>query len=61
MIVPALVQKCLGAAKTGTKQRATDIILLYAEIDVPDPVVVSGMDTYNSRIPLKSIFFTCRN
>ncbi|KAI8071463.1 armadillo-type protein [Gongronella butleri] len=39
VIVPALVQKCLGAAKAGTKQKATDILLLYAEIDKPDPVV----------------------
>ncbi|ORX54518.1 ARM repeat-containing protein [Hesseltinella vesiculosa] len=38
-VVPALVQKCLGAAKAGTKQKAVDIILLYAEVDVPDPVV----------------------
>ncbi|ORZ13461.1 armadillo-type protein [Absidia repens] len=38
-IVPVLVTKCLGAPKAGTKQKATDIILLYAEIDVADPVV----------------------
>ncbi|KAF7730601.1 Microtubule-associated protein, microtubule dynamics during spindle orientation [Apophysomyces ossiformis] len=38
-VVPALVEKCLGAPKAGTKQKATDIILLYAEIDTPDPVV----------------------
>ncbi|KAI8099122.1 armadillo-type protein [Halteromyces radiatus] len=38
-VVPALVQKCLGAPKAGTKQKATSIILLYAEIDVADPVV----------------------
>lgn len=39
-VVPALVEKCLGAMKAGTKQKATDVILLYAEIDVADPVVV---------------------
>ncbi|KAI8334829.1 armadillo-type protein [Chlamydoabsidia padenii] len=38
-IIPGLVQKCLGAPKAGTKQKATDIILLYAEIDVADPIV----------------------
>ncbi|KAG0164625.1 Microtubule-associated protein, microtubule dynamics during spindle orientation [Apophysomyces sp. BC1034] len=38
-VVPALVEKCLGAPKAGTKQKATDIILLYAEVDVADPVV----------------------
>lgn len=35
-----MVEKCLGAMKAGTKQKATDVILLYAEIDVADPVVV---------------------
>jgi cytoskeleton-associated protein 5 len=39
-VIPGLVQKCLGAPKAGTKQKATDIILLYAEIDVADPIVV---------------------
>ncbi|CAO3595984.1 unnamed protein product [Absidia cylindrospora] len=38
-VVPVLVTKCLGAPKAGTKQKATDIILLYAEIDVAYPVV----------------------
>ncbi|KAI8882635.1 ARM repeat-containing protein [Backusella circina FSU 941] len=38
-VIPSLVDKCLGATKQGTKQRATDIILLYAEIDTPDPIV----------------------
>ena len=40
-VVPAIVEKCLGATKAGTKQKATDILLLYAEIDVADPVVVN--------------------
>jgi hypothetical protein len=34
------VEKCFGAAKAGTKAKANDIILMYAEIDVADPVVV---------------------
>lgn len=50
-VVPALVEKCLGAMKAGTKQKATDIILLYAEIDTPDPVVVR-ISTRMSRVPL---------
>lgn len=49
--MPALVEKCLGAMKAGTKQKATDIILLYAEIDTPDPVVVR-ISTRMSRVPL---------
>lgn len=41
IMIPALVEKCLGATKAGTKQKATDIILLYAEIDTPEPVLVN--------------------
>jgi cytoskeleton-associated protein 5 len=35
------VEKCFGSARAGTKAKANDIILMYAEIDVADPVVVS--------------------
>ncbi len=40
-VVSSLVEKCFGAAKAGTKQKATDIVLLYAEIDQPDGVIVN--------------------
>lgn len=39
-VVPALVEKCFGAMKAGTKQSALTIILLYVEIDTANPVVV---------------------
>ncbi|KAG1437952.1 hypothetical protein G6F56_012853 [Rhizopus delemar] len=38
-VIPSLVEKCFGAAKAGTKQKATDIVLLYAEVDQPDGVI----------------------
>ncbi|KAI9279535.1 armadillo-type protein [Sporodiniella umbellata] len=38
-VIPSLVEKCFGAAKAGTKQKATDIVLLYAEVDQPDAVI----------------------
>ncbi|KAI9004872.1 armadillo-type protein [Phycomyces nitens] len=50
-IVPALVDKCLGATKATTKQRATDIILLYAEIDTPDPVIEFVMPGLGAKQP----------
>lgn len=40
-MIPALVEKCFIAARAGTKAKANDIILMYAEVDVADPVVVS--------------------
>ncbi|KAI9257597.1 armadillo-type protein [Sporodiniella umbellata] len=38
-VVPALVEKCFGAVKVGTKQKATEIALLYAEVAQPDRVL----------------------
>ncbi|KAI9315486.1 armadillo-type protein [Dichotomocladium elegans] len=50
-VIPALVEKCLGAMKAGTKQKATDIILLYVEIDVADPVVELVLPGLNAKQP----------
>ncbi|KAG1441515.1 hypothetical protein G6F56_011447 [Rhizopus delemar] len=38
-IIPSLVEKCFGAAKVGTKQKATDIVLLYTELGQMDKVI----------------------
>lgn len=32
-VVPALVDKCLGSARAGTKNAATELILLYVEVE----------------------------
>lgn len=45
-VIPSLVEKCFGAARAGTKQKATDIVLLYAEIDQPDSVIVGFFTKY---------------
>ncbi|CAO3638942.1 unnamed protein product [Mucor hiemalis] len=50
-IIPALVEKCLGATKAGTKQKATDIILLYAEIDTPEPILEFVIPGTNAKQP----------
>ena len=39
-VIPSLVEKCFGAAKAGTRQKATEIVLLYAEVDQPDRIIV---------------------
>ncbi|RCH82081.1 stu2 protein, partial [Rhizopus stolonifer] len=57
-VIPALVEKCLGATKAGTKQKATDIILLYAEIDTPDPVlefVVPGLQAKQPKLVTQTV------
>ncbi|KAI9250400.1 armadillo-type protein, partial [Helicostylum pulchrum] len=50
-VITALVEKCLGATKAGTKQKATDIILLYAEIDTPEPVLEFVIPGTNAKQP----------
>ncbi|RIA95528.1 armadillo-type protein [Glomus cerebriforme] len=38
-IIPAVVDKGFGSARAGTKNKAIELILLYIEVDTPDPVV----------------------
>ncbi|CAO3629819.1 unnamed protein product [Cunninghamella blakesleeana] len=57
-VIPALVSKCLGVPKAGTKQKATEIILLYAEIDIADPVVdlvLPGIDVKQPKLVTQSV------
>ncbi|KAI8337676.1 armadillo-type protein [Chlamydoabsidia padenii] len=57
-VVAALVQKCLGASKAGTKQKATDIILLYAELGMADPVVtlvLPGLDAKQPKLVAQTV------
>ncbi|OLL25274.1 Spindle pole body component alp14 [Neolecta irregularis DAH-3] len=38
-VVPSIVDKCLGATRAGTRQKTIDVLLMYVELDIPDPVV----------------------
>ncbi|KAI8051432.1 armadillo-type protein [Syncephalis plumigaleata] len=38
-VLPVIVDKCLAASRTGTKKKVIDVLLMYCEIDVPDPVI----------------------
>ncbi|KAI8994916.1 armadillo-type protein [Pilobolus umbonatus] len=58
-IIPGLVNKCFGATKAGTKQNSVDAILLYAEIDQPDPVVelvIPGINAKQPKIVTQTVF-----
>lgn len=44
-IVSALVDKCLGSSRAGTRTKAVDLILMLIEADVADPVIVSIANT----------------
>lgn len=49
-VVPAVVEKCLSSTRAGTKAKALDLILLYVEVDTPDPVIVSTTTTIKGAV-----------
>jgi cytoskeleton-associated protein 5 len=50
-LLPIIVEKCLNSARAGTKRKAIDLFLLYAEIDVPDPVVEALLGGLGHKLP----------
>ncbi|KAF9973158.1 Microtubule-associated protein, microtubule dynamics during spindle orientation [Actinomortierella ambigua] len=50
-VVPAVVEKCLSAARTGTKTKAVELILLYVEVDTPDPIIESVLPGLDAKLP----------
>jgi len=41
--IPGIVEKCLSSARAGTKAKAIEAILLFVELDTPDPVLVPSL------------------
>ncbi|CAB4442075.1 unnamed protein product, partial [Rhizophagus irregularis] len=63
-IIPAVVEKGFGSSRAGTKNKAIELILLYIEVDSPEPVVgdvlgeiirLYGTKTVNVKPILKTI------
>ncbi|KAG0305228.1 Microtubule-associated protein, microtubule dynamics during spindle orientation [Dissophora globulifera] len=50
-VVPAVVEKCLSSTRTGTKGKALELILLYAEVDTPDPVIGDVLPGLEAKLP----------
>ncbi|KFH73222.1 hypothetical protein MVEG_00443 [Podila verticillata NRRL 6337] len=50
-VVPAVVEKCLSSTRTGTKAKALDLILLYVEVDTPDPVIEDVLPGLDAKLP----------
>jgi hypothetical protein len=42
--IPAIVEKCLSSTRAGTKAKAVEALLLYVELDTPEPVLVQPLD-----------------
>ncbi|KAI8822123.1 armadillo-type protein, partial [Fimicolochytrium jonesii] len=39
VLASSIVDKCLGSVRAGTRQKALDVLLMYIEIDVADPII----------------------
>ncbi|KAG0348125.1 Microtubule-associated protein, microtubule dynamics during spindle orientation [Podila humilis] len=50
-VVPAVVEKCLSSTRAGTKAKALDLILLYVEVDTPDPVIEDVLPGLDAKLP----------
>ncbi|KAG0261640.1 Microtubule-associated protein, microtubule dynamics during spindle orientation [Mortierella polycephala] len=51
VVVPAVVEKCLSSTRTGTKNKALELILLYVEVDTPDPVIEDVLPGLGAKLP----------
>ncbi|KAL1917720.1 uncharacterized protein VTP21DRAFT_3554 [Calcarisporiella thermophila] len=50
-VVPTLVEKCLGSSRAGTRNKAVEILLMYIEVDVADPVVAEVLQGTSAKLP----------
>ncbi|KAF9133583.1 Microtubule-associated protein, microtubule dynamics during spindle orientation [Mortierella sp. 14UC] len=51
VVVPAVVEKCLSSTRAGTKAKALELILLYVEVDSPDPVIEDVLPGLDAKLP----------
>ncbi|CAG8566334.1 15597_t:CDS:2 [Funneliformis caledonium] len=50
-IIQAVVDKSFGSSRSGTKSKAIELILLYIEVDIPDPIVEIVLAGLNAKQP----------
>ncbi|KAJ1679934.1 hypothetical protein EV182_001021, partial [Spiromyces aspiralis] len=50
-IVPVVVEKCLSAAKPGTKKHSLELLMLYVEVDKPMPVIERIVEGFELKTP----------
>ncbi|RUS19776.1 armadillo-type protein [Endogone sp. FLAS-F59071] len=58
-LIPVIVEKCFGSTRAGTKSKSVEVILLYIEIDVADPVVelvLPGLDAKQPKLVAQTVF-----
>lgn len=50
-IVPALCEKGLSSSRAGTKQKVTECLMLFIELDTADPVIEAMIPSLSARLP----------
>ncbi|CAH1762423.1 9128_t:CDS:10 [Entrophospora sp. SA101] len=58
-VIPVVVDKGFGSSRTGTKNKAIDLILLFIEVDTVDPVledILAGLDAKQPKIVTTTVF-----
>lgn len=49
--VAAIVEKCLGSTRAGTKTKAIDVCLMYVELDTGEPVIEDLIPGLSNKLP----------
>ena len=49
--LPAIVEKCLGSTRAGTKSKAIDVCLMYVELDAGEPVIEDLIPGLSNKLP----------
>lgn len=50
-VVAAIVEKCLGSTRAGTKAKAMDVCLMYVELDCGEPVIEELIPGLSNKLP----------
>ncbi|KAI8898868.1 armadillo-type protein [Globomyces pollinis-pini] len=58
-VVPIAIEKCFGSSRANTKSRAIELLLIFVEIDNPEYVVESLLNSLDHKTP--KIVSTCVN
>ncbi|RKP25023.1 hypothetical protein SYNPS1DRAFT_29228, partial [Syncephalis pseudoplumigaleata] len=50
-VLPVIMDKCLSVSRTGAKRKTIDLLLMYCEIDTPDPVIECLLGGLGHKMP----------
>lgn len=50
-VIAAIIEKCLGSTRAGTKAKAVDVCLMYVELDAGEPVIEDLIPGLSNKLP----------